>query len=133
MNTNLLLFIRVMLILVSVFFLLRIAKVKSNKQTNKKMDKIDEQMFETINGLEIRFKSFSSANTVEIRIENQTYTSHRKHTLRYILIIILCCIFFNIFIRSHAILVALNVAFLVTMATKCYILVNLIEYGMENL
>lgn len=96
------------------------------------MDKIDEQMFETINGLEIRCKSFSSANTVEIRIENPTYTSHRKHTHRHILIIILCCIFFNIFIHSHAILVALNVIFLVTMATKCYILVNLIEFGKEN-
>lgn len=95
------------------------------------MDKIDEQLFETINVLAIRCSSFTSANTLEILITNLSYATNRKQTFQHIFLVIFCCIVFNIAIQSHAVLIALNVVFLVTMATKCYILVNLIEFGKE--
>lgn len=97
------------------------------------MDKIDGQFFETINGHEIRFSSFASTNTVEIRIENPAYVTARKQTIQHIFIVLFGCIFFNVFFHSHAFLIALNVVFFVTMATKCYTLANLIEFGKEYL
>lgn len=93
------------------------------------MNLIEEQQFETINGLEIRCRTLNSANTVEILIENQNYLEHRTRAIRQILIAAVFCMLLNIVIQSHVIATVLNIVFIVTIATKCHILVNLIEFG----
>ncbi|XP_031616750.1 uncharacterized protein LOC116336771 [Contarinia nasturtii] len=92
------------------------------------METIGEQFFETIGGLAIRFCSFSSTNTIEILIENLEFTKNRRTIIQHILITLVVCIAFNIIIYQNAILVALNIVFFVTIATKCYHLVKLIEF-----
>lgn len=93
------------------------------------MEKSDEQLFETINGDKIRCSSFVGANTVEIQIDNLAYDNDRKRTIQHIVVGFICCLLLNVMLQLHAIQIALNAVLLVTMATKCYILANLIEFG----
>lgn len=96
------------------------------------MDKIDEQYFETINGIQIRSSVHASANNLEILIENQRYSDERRRNIRHIFIIIFICMLLNAVIRPHSILIVLNSFFFATTAAKCYVLINLIRFGKEN-
>lgn len=91
------------------------------------MDKIDEQNFETISGMPIRYTSFGDENNFEIIIENLTYTTNRTRTIRHIFIIFICGILLNIVILQHV--VALNIFCLILLATECYALINLVKCG----
>lgn len=92
------------------------------------MNKIDEQLFETVDGLAIRYCFTATANSVEISIENITYSQDRARKFRHILVIALGLIILNLVIQQHA----LNFGILATIAIKCYILSNLIEYGKQR-
>lgn len=96
------------------------------------MNKIDEQYFETVSGLSIRCSSFESANTAEILIENQSFAADRSRNIRHCFVLVLIWIILDIVIRQQAIFILLNVVLLLIVTVKCYILVNLIEFGKQT-
>lgn len=93
------------------------------------MRKIDEQDFETVNGLDIRCSFVASANTAEILIENQSFVKDRNRNLQHIVTFVLFWILSNIVIHQQAISILTNIVFVLIIAVKCYILANLIEFG----
>lgn len=93
------------------------------------MNTIQEENFETINGLNIRCSVSTSENTLEIFIKNHTYSIERRRIIRHILCIILFSIIFNILIQQHSIFIVLNSIILTIIAIKCNVLINLIKFG----
>lgn len=93
------------------------------------MQQIDDQYFETINIQTIRYRAFASGNTLEIRIENETYAEERMQKMQQILIVVICCAAFNAFNSLHSLCIVLNAIFFIAIFTQTYILANLINLG----
>lgn len=94
------------------------------------MDKLDLQHFYTISGLPISYSSFTNENDIEIIIENLTYATESKRLSRHVFIILSGCILLNFIIPQYVI--PLNIIFLITIATKFYALINLVQYGKQK-
>lgn len=97
------------------------------------MKKTDEQDFETVSGLDIRCSFVASVNTAEILIESQSFAKDRHRNIQHIGVFVLFWILSNVVIYQQAIFILMNIVFLLITLVKCYILVNLIEFGEPHL